>query len=220
MGHCSRNVIIFRSLAAKETAKNILGIFKRDRSSGSRSVSAFREDASRGRRCRARAPTRRTVSIGSPGVPVTCQFPPVGFQLAEMLPMTPIFVPPSLVTRRLAYLFPSAAFSAPLLSRDSRERVCRDDPAQVCTCRLASLLGETNVASPPDTRDVAVASHRVASRRVASRLVSTSSSSSRGCHRQELSTRVKIITLKERIEYGLRIFHTFARGFPSARRPL
>lgn len=58
----------------------------------------------------------------------------------------------------------------PLLSSarescNSRERVCRNDPNQVSTCRLASLLGETNVTSPPDR-------HTRCRRRVASHLVS------------------------------------------------
>jgi len=70
---------------------------------------------------RTEVPSQRSRTDGiqflstQPGVPVTCQFPLVGFQLAEMLPMTPIFVPPPPVTRQFAYLFPFVAFSASVL---------------------------------------------------------------------------------------------------------
>lgn len=122
----------------------------------------------------------------------------------------------------LAYLFlhPSR-FPLPR-PRLARAGDPREGPVQVHLPSLASLLCETNVASLPDPTHAMSPSRRAVSRCTASRLVSTSSASSgsRGCHRQQLSIRVKIITLKERIGYGLRIFHTFARGFPSVRRPL
>lgn len=120
--------------------------------------------------------------------------PPVSYQLVEMLPMTPIFVPPPPVTRQLAStFFHSSRFPPPFsLYRElqlARANVRRslDQPG----FHLPSRLFSVKPMSPLRRTDTPMSP---------SRLVSTSASSgSRGCHRQELSTRVKIITLKERI---------------------
>jgi len=172
-------------------------------------------------RCRARAPTihsfYRLARCSSHVSVSACRFP-ARRDAANDTDLCP--TPARHTPARLPFLIRRVFRFCPLReSCNSRERVCkgRSGPAQVSPA--VSRLSSVKPMSPLRRTDTRY--RRRVAPRVASRLVSTSASSgSRGCHRQELSTRVKIITLKERIGYELRIFHTFARGFPSVRRPL
>lgn len=104
-----------------------------------------------------------------------------------------------------SYLFPPVTFSryCPPLQLARANCGQQPGPIRVLPAAVVSSLLRWNQCR----LSVAVASRRVSCRLVLSRLVSSplvssrlhlsASSSSRGCHRQELSTRVKIITLNE-----------------------
>lgn len=169
---------------------------------------------------------RRTFSIGSPGVPVA-PVPPVSFQPAEMLPMTPIFIPPA-PSSPPTFFHPSR-FPATVLRCSSHERIVDSSPDRSGSyLPPSSRLSSVKPMSPLRRRRVAsclVSSRVVSSRLVSSPLVSSrllSSPPLRLLQQSWLSSTGALDSRKNNYTergdwYGLRIF---ARGFPSVRRPL